>query len=79
MATVWDNPFTEMLVCGDINKYGPRGTNAFAFNIYENVPEQYLGGELSTGWTINATNVTATPYTMTFTLRKGVMFTGNVK
>ena len=79
MATVWDNPFTEMLVRGDINKYGPRGTNAFAFNIYENVPEQYLGGELSTSWTINATGNTATPYTMTFSLRHGVMFTGNVK
>ena len=79
MATVWDNPFTEMLVRGDINKYGPRGTNAFAFGIYENVPEQYLGGELSTDWTINTTGVTATPYTMTFHLRKGVMFTGNVK
>ncbi|MGD1040298.1 MAG: ABC transporter substrate-binding protein [Dehalococcoidales bacterium] len=78
-ATVWDNPFTEMLVRGDINTYGPRGTNAFAFNIYENVPEQFLGGELATAWTINTTGNTSTPYTMTFTLRQGVMFTGNTK
>jgi len=41
-ASVWDNPFTEWLCKGDINTYGPRGTNAFSFQTYENVPEQYL-------------------------------------
>jgi ABC-type transport system substrate-binding protein len=71
-ATVWDNPFTEWLVKGDINTYGPRGTNAFAFQTFENVPEQYLTGELATAWTISTQ-----PLQMTFTLRQGVMFTGN--
>lgn len=69
-ATVWDNPFTEMLCTGDIVKYGPRGTNDFGFNTYENVPEQYLGGVLATSWEIQ-------PLVFTFHLRHGVMFTGN--
>ena len=76
-ASVWDNPFTEWLCKGDINTYGPRGTNAFSFQTYENVPEQYLTGELAQSWTINATNNATTPYTMTFALRQGIMFTGN--
>jgi len=44
-ASVWDNPFTEWLAKA-ISTLRPRGTNAFSFQTYENVPEQYLTGEL---------------------------------
>jgi ABC-type transport system substrate-binding protein len=65
----------EWLLTGDITKYGlgPGGTSAFAFNLYEGVPEQYFGGELATKWEIQLTPV----LTYTWTLRQGVMFTGN--
>ena len=51
-ASVWGNPYMEKLLVGDIDKYGPRGNNTFAFNLWENVPEQYWGGLLATGWEI---------------------------
>ena len=73
-TTSWDNPFTEMLCSGDINTYGPRGNNAFSFSTFENVPEQYLTGQLASSWEISTS-----PLQMTFHLRKGVMFTGNQK
>ena len=71
----WGNPYMEWLLTGDITKYGlgPGGTSAFAFNLYEGVPEQYFGGELATKWEIQLTPV----LTYTWTLRQGVMFTGN--
>jgi peptide/nickel transport system substrate-binding protein len=71
-GSVWINPFTEWLCRGDITTYGPRGNNAYGFQTWEAIPEQYLTGELATKWEITAT-------TMTFTLRQGVMFTGNTK
>ena len=73
-ASVWGNPYMEKLLVGDIDKYGPRGNNTFAFNLWENVPEQYWGGLLATGWEIQAS-----PLTYTYHLRQGVMFTGNQK
>ena len=73
-GSVWINPFTEWLCRGDIIKYGPRGNNAFGFQTYEMVPEEYLGGELAQNWEISAS-----PLQITFHLRQGVMFTGNTK
>jgi peptide/nickel transport system substrate-binding protein len=73
-GTVWENPFTEMLTTGDINTYGPRGSNAFSFSTFENVPEQYLTGLLAQSWEIQTA-----PLQMTFHLRPGIMFTGNTK
>ena len=73
-ASVWGNPYMEKLLVGDIEKYGPRGNNTFAFNLWENVPEQYWGGLLATSW-----EITASPITFTYHLRHGVMFTGNQK
>ena len=72
-ASVWGNPYLEKLLVGDIEKYGPRGNNTFAFNLYENVPEAYWGGLLATSWEIT----TNPALTYTFHLRHGVMFTGN--
>jgi peptide/nickel transport system substrate-binding protein len=73
----WCNPYMEWLLTGDIATYGlgPGANGAFAFNLYEGVPEQYFGGELATGWTIQTSPV----LTYTWTIRQGVMFTGNAK
>jgi len=74
-AAQWGNPYMEWLLTGDIATYGlgPGADGAFAFNLYEGVPEQYFGGELATGWTVQLTPV----LTYTWTIRQGVMFTGN--
>ena len=53
----WGNPYMEWLLTGDIAKYGlgPGANGAFAFNLYEGVPEQYFGGEVASGWTVQLT------------------------
>jgi peptide/nickel transport system substrate-binding protein len=73
-ASVWVNPFTEWLCRGDIEKFGPEGNNAFSFQTWENVPEQYLTGELAQSWEIQTS-----PLQMTFHIRQGVMWTANSK
>jgi peptide/nickel transport system substrate-binding protein len=71
----WGNPYMEWLLTGDIAKYGlgPGASGAFAFNLYEGVPEQYFGGVVASGWTVQLTPV----LTYTWTIRQGIMFTGN--
>ena len=54
-GSVWGNPYLEKLLIGDIDTYGPRGNNAFAFNLWEMVPEQYWTGLLATSWEITST------------------------
>jgi peptide/nickel transport system substrate-binding protein len=65
----------EKLLVGDIEKYGPRGNKTFAFDLWEQIPEQYYGGLLAESWEIQTTPTVQ----FTFHLRKGVMFTGNQK
>ena len=74
IGSIWVTPFTDWLATGDIEKYGPRGNNTFAFQINENVPEQYLGGQVLTGWTIN---LNSKPITITLNVRHGIMWSGN--
>ena len=69
-TSVWVNPYLEWLTCGDIEKYGPRGNNTFAFQLEETTPEEYLGGVIAESWEINFNQ-------FTFHLRHGIMFTGN--
>jgi len=66
----WQYPYVEFLVGADIEKYGPRGNNQYAFQSANYLPEQFLGPELAQSWEITTT-------TMTFHLQKGVMWTGN--
>jgi len=73
-GSIWDNPFVDWLAVGDIEKYGPRGNDAYAFQIDQNVPEQYLTGQVLTGWTVNTTS---NPMTITFNVRHGIMWSGN--
>ena len=72
-ATEWENPYSESLLKGDINKYGPRGDNTFAFqNSLTSQFQSYYGPELAIGW-----EMTSNPLGVVYTLRQGVMWTGN--
>jgi peptide/nickel transport system substrate-binding protein len=72
-GSVWGNPYLEKLLVGGVEEYGPRGSNQYAFNLFENVPEQYYTGLLAASWEIQTTP----SIVYTYHLRKGVMFTGN--
>jgi peptide/nickel transport system substrate-binding protein len=72
-TSVWDAPFLSWLLGGDIDTYGPRGTNVFAFQSAEYIPPQYLGGnDLVTSW-----SVTMNPIVITLNLRTGVNWSAN--
>jgi peptide/nickel transport system substrate-binding protein len=59
---------------GDIDKYGPRGNNQFAFQATTYIPDQYMGGMLATSWEFSTS-----PLSLTYKLRQGVMWTGNAR
>jgi ABC-type transport system substrate-binding protein len=63
-------PMYSYLVRGDVEKYGPRGTNEYPFQSHQEIPDQFLGGDLAERWEVKETG-------LTFYLRKGVMYTGN--
>ena len=72
-ANTWVAPCLDYILIGDIEKYGPRGTNEFPFTTAEFVPTKYLGIGLAESyeWTDSLT--------LTFHIRKGVYFTGNAR
>jgi peptide/nickel transport system substrate-binding protein len=63
-------PMYSFLVIGDVETYGPRGNNAYAFQSHQEVPDQFLRGDLAESWEVSETG-------LTFYLKKGVMYTGN--
>ncbi|HEY91764.1 MAG TPA: ABC transporter substrate-binding protein [Dehalococcoidia bacterium] len=73
---VWMAGFTcgkywEHLLTGDFEKYGPRGTNEFAFQDNEWIPYQFLTGAIAESWEV----VTDTdPMKLVFNIRKGIYF-----
>ena len=69
-ARTWVSPMIEYLFIGDIEKYGPRGTNEYDFVAYEYIPEQYLRGNLAESWSW------PDPYTIVIKIRQGCYFTG---
>jgi peptide/nickel transport system substrate-binding protein len=69
-AHTWTSPYAETLLIGDIEKYGPRGSNEYGFKAWELVPEPYLKGCLAESWEWTA------PLTLVYKIRKGVMWTG---
>ena len=73
-TSVWDNPYLEWYCMGDIDKYGPRGNNQFAFQATTYIPDQYMGGMLATSWEFSTS-----PLSLTYKLRQGVMWTGNAR
>jgi peptide/nickel transport system substrate-binding protein len=60
------------LLNGDVEKYGPRGTNDFPFTLAEHMPDQYLAPQLAESW-----ELTSNPLGVKFKIRQGVMWTGN--
>jgi len=70
MAASHVYPIYSFLVLGDCEKYGPRGTNDYAFQIHQEIPDQFLGGDLAESWEVKESG-------LTFHLKKGVMYTGN--
>ena len=72
-SSTWVNPFKEWLVIGDLEKYGPRGNNAYSFGFQEFTPEEFLKGALAKSWEWKDAN------TLIFYIRddEGVMWYGN--
>ena len=73
---VWDSPFLLWIILGDVEKYGPRGNNSFAFQTTENVPDQYLGGNgtVSQDQIASSWEITGSPVQVTLHLRHGIMW-----
>ena len=71
-TSVWVEPYIEWMACGDIDKYGPRGTNQFAFNLWQYIPTPYQTGELAQSWELSPDGLK-----LTFHLKHGIMWTGN--
>ena len=67
----WGSPYFPFLLLGDLEKYGPRGTNDYSFKAWEFAPEQFLGGSVAESWEWTG------PLTLVFDIRQGVMWTGN--
>ena len=68
----FDDPYIPILMLGDIEKYGPRGSNKYAFNTTEMVPEEYLMGPVAESW-----EVITNPLTIRWHIRHGVMWAAN--
>jgi len=66
----WHYPYTSLMIEGDVDKYGPRGTNEFQFMQNSFTPESYSKGALIEDWEVSADEIV-------LYLRPGVMFAGN--
>jgi len=69
-TTMWVQPHLETLLVGDLDKYGPRGTGEYPFQLHWYVPEEFLKGMLAESWEVS-------PDRIVFHIRKGVNWTGN--
>ena len=68
----FDDPFIPIMMAGDIEKYGPRGSNKYTFNTTEYIPEEYLMGPLAQSW-----EILSNPLTIRWHIRHGVMWAAN--
>jgi len=50
---VWLFPIQEMPLQGDFEKFGPRGTGEYAFDVRTYIPEQFLTGVLLESWEVS--------------------------
>jgi len=66
----WSAPVMEQALIGDIDKFGPRGDKTYGFSNVSWVDEPFYKGNTVTGWEWTD------PLTLTFHVRKGVMFSG---
>ena len=66
---VYLGPVLDYLITGDVEKYGPRGTNEYPFTSPLYVPETLCGGGLVESWEVTADKIV-------FHIRPGVYWTG---
>jgi peptide/nickel transport system substrate-binding protein len=71
-TSVWVQPYIEWMAGGDIDKYGPRGSNVFKFNSWQYIPTAYQTGILANSWEMSPDAMH-----LTFHLKQGIMWTGN--
>ncbi len=64
--------YQSVMLTGDIDTFGPRGSNEYDFNHYEAVPPQFLRGDLAESYTIDESKIV-------FKMRDDVMWRGNEK
>ena len=69
-STMWVQPHLETLLVGDLDKYGPRGTGEYPFQLHWYVPQEFIKGMLCESWEV-------TPDKIVFHIRKKVNWTGN--
>ena len=50
VTSVYMTPYLEPFFNGDIDTYGPRGSNAFSFLFPQYIPTQYLHGNIAQSW-----------------------------
>lgn len=69
-SRTWNYPYAEAIVQGDIDKFGPRGTNEYLFLQNSTLPDAFHMGTVVESWEISADE-------WVWHIRPGVMFTGN--
>ncbi len=67
------SPYLPFLLVGDIEKFGPRGTNEYSFEGLQWVPEKYLKGSMAESWEWTD------PSTLVFHIRPGVYWAADGK
>ena len=70
---MWENPYQQTLLTGDINKYGPRGNDAFSFQYAWRANS---GNTMDRIWPPVGT-MTTNPLGVIYEIRPNVMWTGN--
>jgi len=72
VTSVYVNPYLDWYAYGDIDKFGPRGSNVTAFQLPQFIPDAYMTGGLAESW-----ELTTNPLGLLVTIKKGIMWTGN--
>jgi hypothetical protein len=50
VTSVYVNPYLDWYAYGDIDKFGPRGSNVTAFQLPQFIPDAYMTGGLAESW-----------------------------
>jgi len=66
---LWLDPIQERPVGGDIEKYGPRGTGEYAFQLHSFQPEKFMKGILLESWDVTVDKIV-------WKVRQGIMWQG---
>jgi len=71
-APIFTSPVVDFLIIGDFEKYGPRGTDEFAFQIERDVPEEFCKGAVAESWEVASDR-------LTFHIRQGMYWAAEGK